>query len=83
MHESTNHFNRRFDKLKGYLPAVLGLIYGLLLLLELAYEKHPHFAFEGWFGFYPLVGFATTSLLVLIGRGIGFILRRKEDYYDA
>ncbi len=56
----------------------------VLLGLELVVHKHPHFAWEKWFGFYAVFGLVSCILLVLIAK---YILRplvmRDEDYYDA
>ena len=58
------------------------------LLFDLAFhfigvEKHPYLKWEQWPGFYGLVGFAASVLLVTFSR---FVLRplvkRNEDYYE-
>jgi hypothetical protein len=43
---------------------------------------HPHFAFEGWFAFNAAYGFLACAVLILIARGIGVLLKRRDDYYD-
>lgn len=68
----------------------LGLVgaCGFFLLLDLAFhltgvEKHPYLKWEQWPGFYGLVGFAASVLLVTFAH---FVLRplvkRNEDHYD-
>jgi hypothetical protein len=54
----------------------------LLVLSDLVYHKHPHFAWEDWFGFNAFLGFAAFFLIVLSGRPLRRILARDEDYYD-
>lgn len=54
----------------------------LLDLLGLLYHKHPHFSFEKLPGFYALYGFLGSLLVVLAGRLLGRLLRRKESYYE-
>jgi hypothetical protein len=67
---------------------VTRVVYGLVALCVLAvvadlfYAKHPHFAFEGWFAFYPLYGFVGSVGLVLAAKGLRRWLRRDEDYYE-
>jgi hypothetical protein len=55
----------------------------VLMLLDLVVHKHAHFAWEEWFGFYPVFGFVACVLLVIIAK---YVLRplvmRKENYYD-
>ena len=61
--------------------AILGLICAGLLGAELLYTKHPHFGFDGWFGFYPLAGFAAYCFIVLSAKALRPLLRRGENYY--
>jgi hypothetical protein len=53
----------------------------LLLAADLVMHKHAHFAFEHWFGFYGLFGFAACCGMVLLARLLRPLLRRDEDYY--
>ncbi len=55
---------------------------GLLLLADAFYEKHVHYGFEKWFGFFGLFGFGVSFALVLTARELRKILMRDEDYYD-
>lgn len=64
------------------------IVYGLatlcvlVFLADLFYDKHPHFAFEGWFGFYAGYGFVGSVGLVLTAKWLRRVLRRGEDYYE-
>ena len=44
-------------------------------------EAHPHFAFEGWPAFHALYGFVACGALILVAKGLGLFLKRREDYY--
>ena len=59
------------------------VVSAILILADLAYHKHAHYAVEEWFGFYAIFGFIAYSLIV----GAGWIWRRlvmrSEDYYDG
>jgi hypothetical protein len=57
--------------------AVLALSVGAQLFVE----AHPHFAFEGLFGFNALYGFLACAALILVAKGLGLFLKRKDDYY--
>ncbi len=54
----------------------------VVLLLDLAYERHVEFSWEGWFGFYGFFGFVGCVALVLVAKELRKLLMRKEDYYD-
>jgi hypothetical protein len=51
------------------------------VLAQLALEVHPHFAIEGWFGFNALYGFLACAALILIAKGLGVFIKRRDDYY--
>ena len=65
------------------LLVVLFVFLAGLLALEAGLAKHPHFAWEGRFGFYGVYGFISCVILVL---GARFVLRplvmRREEFYD-
>lgn len=54
----------------------------LLVLGDLLYEKHPHFAFEEWFGFFGFFGFFACVFLVVAAKKLRTFLMRDEDYYE-
>jgi hypothetical protein len=51
------------------------------LAAQLLVEAHPHFAFEKVFAFYALCGFLACGALILAARGLGLLLKRRDDYY--
>jgi hypothetical protein len=63
----------------------LALLAAIVLIDALVPHK-PHFAGSGYTFdtlpfFYPALGFLSTLLLVLISRGLGILLSRREKYY--
>lgn len=72
------------DEPRNVTKLVWGLVAvcGLLFVADALYEKHPHFAAEGWFGFYGIFGFVMCVGLVLGAKWMRTFLRRDEDYYD-
>ncbi|MFW6033618.1 MAG: hypothetical protein ACOC9R_00670 [bacterium] len=54
----------------------------LLFAADLFYDKHPKFAFEGWFGFYAGFGFVAAFTLVLAAKLLRRVVMRDEDYYE-
>lgn len=58
-------------------------VLGLLLILELFVEHHPHFGVDGTFGFSAWYGFGSCVAMVVISKiVIGSILKRKDSYYN-
>jgi hypothetical protein len=53
----------------------------LSVAAQLLVESHPHFAVERLFGFNALYGFLACAALILVARGLGLLLKRKDDYY--
>ncbi|MEV4477665.1 hypothetical protein [Nonomuraea sp. NPDC049504] len=60
----------------------LAVLCALLFAADLFYVKHPHFAVEGWFGFYAVYGFVGAVALVIVAKALRRLLRRDEDYYE-
>jgi hypothetical protein len=55
----------------------------LLVLPDFFIHKHTLFSsVEGWPGFYALFGFIACVAIILISKVLGFVLKRREDYYD-
>ena len=54
----------------------------VLLLLDLAINRHDLFSWEGWFGFYGFFGFVACVTLVLAAKVLRKLVMRREDYYD-
>jgi hypothetical protein len=58
------------------------VVLALAVLAEIAIEAHPHFAVERLFGFNALYGFLACAVLILVAKGIGLVLKRRDTYYD-
>jgi hypothetical protein len=37
---------------------------------------------EAWPGFYAAGGFLSCAVIIVVSKLLGFLLKRKEDYYD-
>ncbi len=62
-------------------------IWGCVLLLltvlaQLVFEIHGHYEFEAWLGFAAFYGFITCALMVVFAKLLGFLVKRKDSYYD-
>ena len=53
-----------------------------LLLADVFYHKHGHFAFEEWFSFYAVYGFISCLAVVFVAVWLRKFIKRDEDYYD-
>ena len=53
----------------------------LVLAQALIYVK-GYFGVDGWFGFGAVFGFLSCLAMVLVAKGLGYALKRPEDYYD-
>ena len=40
-----------------------------------------HFVVDGWVGFGAVFGFLSCLIMVLVAKGLGYVLKRPEDYY--
>jgi len=70
-------------------PATIRLLWrwgiGILVVLVLGdFFVHPHeyFGIDGTFGFNSWYGFSTCVAMVLVAKGLGLFLKRKDTYYD-
>ena len=64
-------------KLWWIFSSVLALTVGAQFFI---YVK-GYFGADGWFGFGAVFGFLCCVAMVLFAKGLGFFLKRDEDYY--
>ncbi len=69
-------------------PRTIRLLWRLLaavLLLTVAVQLgvpiQGYFSVDGWPGFGAAFGFLSCLVMVLVARGLGYLLKRREDYY--
>lgn len=59
------------------------VVLALLVLADALVEHHPHFGVDGTFGFHAWYGFLVCFGMVVLAKFIvGFVLKRKDTYYD-
>jgi len=63
--------------------AVTGLmvVCAVLFVIDLFVHRHAYFGFEGSRGFYPIAGFFSFSIIVLLAGQLRRLIKRPEDYY--
>ena len=59
------------------------IILGLLIFIEFFIILHPHFDVERIFEFHAIFGFLSCVALIIFAKLLGFLIKRKDDYYDV
>ncbi len=75
-----NWFYKKTSIKKLWIGAIVVLV--LTILAEIIITLHPHFEIEALFGFHGLYGFLTCVIMVVFAKVLGFLIKRKDDYYD-
>ncbi len=57
-------------------------VLAMTVLLQTVVYVKGYFGVDGWFGFGAVYGFLSCLAMVLVAKGLGFVLKRDEDYYD-
>lgn len=57
-------------------------VLALTVAVQLFIEAHPHFAVEGLFAWNALYGVVACAVLIILAKALGFLLKRRDDYYD-
>ena len=59
-----------------------GIVLALTVVAEFFVKLHPHFEVESYFGFHAVYGFLACVVMVVFAEGLGYLIKRKDDYYD-
>ena len=57
-------------------------VLALTVIAQLFVEAQPHFVVERLFAWNAVYGFLACAALILIAKGLGLILKRRDAYYD-
>lgn len=77
----TSHWLVRPDTIrKLWIGSAVVLV--LTVVPDFFVEHHPHFGFDGIPGFSAAYGFLACVAMVVLAKGLGFVLKRKDTYYD-
>lgn len=73
-----------FDKTENIRKLWIALygVCALLVLMDFLLPVQGHFGFDGFHGFYSLLGFVSCAVLILLSKVAGFFLKVPENYYD-
>lgn len=75
------HWLVRRSTIRGLWMAGIVLL-AVVTLADVFVHGHPHFEFDGYFGFYSFYGLVTCAIMVVAAKGLGLFLKRKDTYYD-
>ncbi len=55
----------------------------LSVLIQFFFPVHGHFKVEESFGFAAWFGFVSCVLMIVFAKVLGFLIKRKDNYYDS
>lgn len=58
-------------------------VLALTVVVQAGIKVKGYFMVDGWFGFGAIFGFLSCLLMVLFAKGLGYFLKRDENYYRA
>jgi hypothetical protein len=62
--------------------AIFIAVLAATVILQLFVTTRPHFEVESIFAFNAAYGFLACAALILVAKGIGVFVKRKDTYYD-
>ena len=81
MSEPNKHWLVRAESIR-ILWKIFIVVLAATVLSEIFIHKHEHFGIDGSFGFSAWYGFLTCAAMVVTAKILGYLLKRKETYYD-
>jgi len=60
---------------------VFAVVLALTVAVQLVFPVKGYFGVDGWFGFGALFGFLACLAMVLVAKGLGYLLKRDAGYY--
>ena len=62
---------------------VLWGVLALTVAAQLVIKIKGYFGIDDWFAFGAVYGFLACVAMVLVAKGLGYLLKRDENYYAA
>lgn len=62
---------------------VLWGVLALTVAAQLVIKVKGYFGIDDWFAFGAVYGFLACVAMVLVAKGLGYLLKRDENYYAA
>ena len=79
--QQDDHWLARPRTIKLLWRVFVSVLAALVLAQAIIYVK-GYFGVDGWFGFGAAFGFLSCLAMVVFAKGLGYVLKRPEDYYD-
>ncbi|MFA7554288.1 MAG: hypothetical protein WCY88_08560 [Spongiibacteraceae bacterium] len=58
------------------------LVLALTVMLQLVIKIKGYFVVDGWFGFGAVFGLLCCVVMVLVAKGLGWLIKRDQHYYQ-
>ena len=78
--KNDDHWLVRPDSIR-LLWRVFWAVLALTVALEVFIKVKGYFGVDEWIGFGAAFGFVSCVAMVVVAKGLGFILKRDQDYY--
>ena len=62
---------------------ILWAVLALTVAADFVIPSKGYFDIDSWYGFGAAFGFFCCLLMVLVAKGLGFLLKRNENYYQG
>ena len=62
---------------------VLWGVLALTVAAQLVIKVKGYFGIDDWFAFGAVYGFVACLAMVLVAKGLGYLIKRDENYYAA
>ena len=79
-HHKDDHWLARPSTIKKLWIVFIVILAATVVAQAFIYVK-GYFGPDGWFGFGAVFGFLSCLVMVIVAKLLGYILKRKEDYY--
>jgi hypothetical protein len=60
---------------------VFAIVLALSVGAQWLFKVKGYFGPDGWFAFGAIYGFLSCLAMVLVAKGLGYLLKRRQDYY--
>jgi uncharacterized membrane protein len=80
--ETDNHWLVRAKTIRWLWIGFIAVL-AATVLADLFVDHHGKFSLDGTFGFSAWYGFAACFVLIVFAKGLGVILKRRDDYYGG
>jgi hypothetical protein len=75
------HWLRRPETIRKLWIAFVAVL-AATVAAEFVVKRHALFGIDGIFGFNAWYGFATCAVMVIVAKLLGYVLKRRDTYYD-